>query len=252
MGDFDNMSYEQAEMGLEELYIKYKCEAMSGYKRRKTHSFLFRNLEDGDCFLKAAVLRILIKIKRDIFSVDCDIFSLLESKDPRIRLIGRKLVKTFWSYYECDDAVVYAIHRHRMFYKMLKNNPKYKKIFSRRLTMWEEKVKTSKKLKKVEDHCRLESGSLYNALTEVNNCDELKQVLENYITKSSDNRKLILEYFIDKIIHYKSIESILIPGIGENETDGSKIDGEFKLELLGLKTRRLFKVIKGIYGRVTL
>lgn len=247
--------FEEAEEALEMVYQQYRAERDST-ARRRVHSYLFKQLETADCAVKRVVLRVLRRIRRDVVFVDCDVLSLLESRDARVRRVALKTLKMFWPLYEFDEVVVYAIRRHSMFYRLLRSNPKYSRAFARRISRWEARAE------KNTAHGSTASSSpgprrsgFYGGLAEINDVQRLKQYLEEHLGSCGRRRRAIIECFLERLSEYADSTEAPIPGIrrfrADTETPGGKVDGDFKLELLGLKGTAAYRRINRAFDRAT-
>lgn len=249
----DAITCAEADVRLHALLVRHKATG----SRQKIHSFLFRQLEHAKKEIKALIFMYLKKMKKYITRVDVNIMALLRSSDPCLRILGRRLTRLFWNFYEFDEVVVYTIRKYRSFHGLLRANPKYKHVFRRILANEEVpgagNATTHSHANTAKDDTAIETGK-GGPLRAAMSIDELQRILKEQQREAATENKKIYSFFLDKIESMKNEDSNMIPGIEMAETStGNEIeavDPYFEIELLGLDASPVYKNISNALKRL--
>lgn len=149
MQPMENDEYELVEF---KLNILNSTKAKEDYLKSQIERFVFSQFVDvKDLNIRWMILESILSYEPDVIEVNhalVDIMEMLNSVCTKEREMAILLVEHFFSFYECDQRIMFALRKNKRIRKLMANNPTYKSIFK----ITEEPVKATDISRKSKKH----------------------------------------------------------------------------------------------------
>lgn len=249
--DVAKISTEELNKHLVFIYRNYNM-----YKdKQQVHAFLFRLFGIAGIHEQYRIYKLLKYMKKDIQSVHFDIVKLLGSLDIRVKRLALSIIRTFWSFYEFDEVIVYRIKNYKMFSELLARNPKYKAVFKIQMEAHAPVKNTKEGGGQQSMSTKDTKSAAIQKMKQASTDGDLRVALEDLLNIVGPAKQKICRYFLEKLALEQSDEKddIKIPGINHKEgirviEDG--VDSAFELELLGLKNIKFYQHLQQVYEAI--